>query len=69
MFRPGETVRVQAVVASVDPRRGTVKVSIGHGTTKQIVTVHERALQRELPKALVEAASWAVDLSDNKGRH
>lgn len=61
-FKAGDNVNVKAVVASVDTRRNTATLAVGWGPNRSIITVPSRLVERPLPKALVEAASWANDL-------
>ena len=61
-FAAGENVLVSALVASIDERKGTARLSIGWGPNRTFVTVPFKLLSKPLPKALVEAASWASDL-------
>lgn len=62
-FAAGDNVLVSALVASIDEKRKTARISIGWGSQRTILTVPLALLSKPLPKALVEAASWAVELS------
>jgi len=64
IFTAGDNVLVSAIVASIDERKKTAKLSIGWGPQRSIITVPLKLLSKPLPKALVEAASWAVQLSE-----
>lgn len=65
-FSAGDNVLVQALVASYDVKKGMVKVAIGFGPNRSIITVPAKLLERPVPKAIREAASWATDLYGHK---
>jgi len=61
-FAPGDNVHVSALVASIDERKQMAKLSVGWGPNRTIISVPLKLLSKPLPKALVEAASWASEL-------
>lgn len=61
-FVAGDRVLVRAIVGSVDHKRGTVKVTIGWGPRAQVMTVPVSIVERPVPKAIREAATWAEEV-------
>lgn len=61
-FSAGDNVLLQATVASVDTRHNKVKLSIGFGPNRSIITVPISLIQRKPSKAMEEALTWATDL-------
>lgn len=67
-FAAGDNVFVSALVVSIDERKKQARISIGWGSSRTIHTVPLTLLSKPLPKALVEAASWAVEMSEGGTR-
>ncbi len=65
-FKSGDNVLLKATIQSVDARRRTARVLIGWGPNRSIITVPFALLERPLPEALKEAATWVNDLYGEK---
>lgn len=61
-IKAGDTVHVEALVASVDHKKKTIKLSIGWGPNRTILVVPARLVSSQPSKAMREALTWANDL-------
>lgn len=64
----GDHVLIQARVSEIDRKRGVVKVVIGWGPHRTVVSVNIKQVEKPLDPALREALSWAKGLLKNEDR-